>query len=141
MKTLLVCAGIVSRADEVLIAQRKEGGHEAGYWEFPGGKVEVGEDPRAALARELHEELGIDVEVGEVYDVSSHVYGERHVVLIAFACRIRRGEPRPLDCAAVEWVRRGRLGQYSFAPADEDFVAKLQVEAPGCLRAAFAEDI
>src|SRR5205823_1606986 len=72
MRTVIVAAGIVIENGRVLLTQRKAGAHLAGMWEFPGGKVEAGEDPRAALARELEEELGIAVAIGDVVDVTFH---------------------------------------------------------------------
>ena len=74
MRTVIVVAAVVVEGNKVLLTQRKRGTHLAGAWEFPGGKVEPGEDPRAALRRELDEELGIDVSVGEIVDVAFHRY-------------------------------------------------------------------
>ena len=77
MRTVLVSAAIIVEGGHVLLTRRKPGTHLAGAWEFPGGKVEPGEDPRAALRRELDEELGIDVSVGEIVDVTFHRYSGR----------------------------------------------------------------
>src|SRR5579859_4098246 len=104
MKTVIVAAGIMIEHKRVLLTQRKAGGHLAGLWEFPGGKVEAGEDPREALRRELEEELGIVVQVGEIVDVTFHTYADvdKAVLLLFFeASRLPgSGEPRALDVAA-----------------------------------------
>ena len=74
MNTIIVSAGVIIERGAVLLSRRKKGTHLEGAWEFPGGKVEAGEDPRAALARELEEELGIQVVVGDIADVTFHRY-------------------------------------------------------------------
>src|SRR5580698_8298867 len=108
MNTVLVAAAILVEGGRVLLTQRKSGGHLAGKWEFPGGKVESGEDPRHALVRELEEELGILVTVGEIVDVTFHRYDEadKSVLLLFFeASRIPASPPpRALDVAAFEWA-------------------------------------
>jgi 8-oxo-dGTP diphosphatase len=140
VRTISVTAGVLYRDGQVLIARRKDSDNQGGLWEFPGGKVEPGEDPRAALARELREELGIEVAVGRVFDVVSHIYGERHIVLIAFCCRLQAGEPRPVDCADVSWVTIDQLDGYTFAPADVPLVVQLKMpEAAGFTFAEYAK--
>ena len=112
MKTVVVSAAILDRAGPRPSDQRKSGTHLAGAWEFPGGKVEAGEDPREALQRELREELGIEVQVGEIVDVTFHRYPTRRgrskaVLLLFFEARRDAGsaDPRALDVAAVRWAR------------------------------------
>src|SRR4051812_571287 len=85
--TLLVAAAVVIEGERVLLTQRKVGTHLAGAWEFPGGKVQAGEDPRAALVRELREELGIASVVGEIMEVTFHRYPERSVLLLFYETR------------------------------------------------------
>jgi 8-oxo-dGTP diphosphatase len=104
MKQLLVTAGVVVRDGLIMMAQRHEQGIEGGKWEFPGGKVELGEDPRRGLQRELQEELGIAVTVGSVLEVVSQVKDDRHLVLIYYRCELYRGEPVALDCQQVYWL-------------------------------------
>src|SRR5690349_25109278 len=103
---VLVAAAVLVEEGRVLLTQRKRGTHLAGAWEFPGGKVEPDEDPRAALVRELREELGIEVEVGDVVEVTFHRYPEKAVLLLFFEARRMPGseEPRPLDVADVRWT-------------------------------------
>src|SRR5215469_1131788 len=106
--TVLVAAGLIIERGRVLLTQRKSGTHLEGLWELPGGKVQPGEDPREALRRELQEELGIEVAVGEVVDVTFHRYEEpRKTVLLLFfeADRVAgSAEPRAIDVAAFEWA-------------------------------------
>jgi len=120
MKLVLVTAAVIINDDLFLMAQRSDG-DEAGKWEFPGGKVEPGEDPRACLRRELREELGVDAEVGRVLDVISIPQPDRHLVLLYFQCAIREGKPEPLQCRQVKWVRRREIAQLEKPPADQAF--------------------
>lgn len=117
-------------AGRVLLTQRKAGAHLEGKWEFPGGKVEAGEDPREALRRELREELGIESAVGEVVDVAFHRYedADRAVVLLFFlASRTARSpEPRALDVAAFDWAGGEKLDPAQFPPADLAVLEKVR---------------
>lgn len=124
MQQLVVTAAIIERNSDILIAQRKAGTSQGLLWEFPGGKVRFGEDPQACLAREIREELGADIEVGPLFSVVSHVYdGDRHIILIVYRCRLRAGEPRPLDCQAIAWIRPGQLREFDLAAADRGVAA------------------
>lgn len=120
MKLILVTAAVIMEDDLFLMAQRSEG-DEAGKWEFPGGKVEPGEDPRDCLKRELREELGVNAEVGRVLEVVSIPQPDRHLVLLYFQCIIREGKPEPLQCRQVKWVRRQEIEQLEKPPADQAF--------------------
>ena len=125
---VLVSAGVIVEGARVLLSQRKSGTHLAGAWEFPGGKVEPGEDPRDALARELQEELGIDVEVGEPLEITFHRYPTKSVLLLFFAAARRSGspEPRAIDVAAVRWASVDELRDEEFPPADVAVLAKVR---------------
>jgi 8-oxo-dGTP diphosphatase len=125
---VIVSAGVIIEGARVLLSQRKTGTHLAGAWEFPGGKVEPGEDPRAALARELEEELGIDAEVGEPLEVTFHRYATKSVLLLFFAATRRAGspEPRAIDVAAVRWAGVEELRDEEFPPADVAVLAKVR---------------
>jgi 8-oxo-dGTP diphosphatase len=129
-ETLLVAAGVLVEHGRVLLTQRKQGAHLAGAWELPGGKVHPGEDPRAALARELDEELGISVVVGEILDVTFHRYADaaRAVLLLFFLVRRAPGspDPRALDVAALEWADAGGLDPVRFPAADVAVLAKIR---------------
>jgi 8-oxo-dGTP diphosphatase len=130
MNTVLVAAAVLLEGGRVLLTQRKPGGHLAGKWEFPGGKVESGEDPRRALARELEEELGIAVSVGEIVDVTFHRYDEadKAVLLLFFeATRIPASPPpRVVDVAAFEWASREALAPERFPAADVGVLVKVR---------------
>ena len=104
---LVVAVALVDPDGRVLIAQRPEGKSMAGLWEFPGGKIETGETPEAALIRELREELGITVKEPCLapFTFASHTYGGFHLLMPLYVCRRWDGEPRPLFHAALKWIR------------------------------------
>jgi len=128
--TVLVAAGILVENGRVLLSRRKAGTHLEGRWEFPGGKVEPGEDPRQALARELREELGIFARVGEIVDVTFHRYEDagKAVLLLFFDAEREPGspEPRALDVAEVGWHAAESLVDAAFPPADVVVLAKVR---------------
>ena len=130
---VIVSAGVIIEGARVLLSQRKSGTHLAGAWEFPGGKVEPGEDPRDALARELREELGIEVEVGDPLEITFHRYAMKSVLLLFFAAKRRVGsaEPRALDVAAVRWAGIDELRDEEFPPADVAVLAKVRLQLRG----------
>ncbi len=123
---IIVAAAVLIEAGRVLLSQRKRGSHLAGAWEFPGGKVEPGEDPRRALARELLEELGIECEVGAPVEITHHVYAEKAVLLLFYrATRLpHSADPRALDVADFRWASATELIDSEFPAAD---VAVLQI--------------
>ena len=121
MKIVLVSAVALIDADgRVLLAQRPEGKSMAGLWEFPGGKVEPGETPEAALIRELKEELGIDTWQSCLAPLSfaSHAYPEFHLLMPLFACRRWQGAATPREGQTLAWVRPAALRDYPMPPAD-----------------------
>jgi len=138
MRTVIVAAGVVIEDGKVLLSRRKSGTHLAGLWEFPGGKVEQGEDPRDALVRELHEELGITVTAGEILDVTFHRYddAEKAVLLLFFEAARQPGsaEPSALDVAEVAWFDESRLDPSAFPPADVAVLAKVRARLAGAAR-------
>src|ERR1041384_3586045 len=112
---VLVAAGALIDADgRVLLAERPEGKHLAGLWEFPGGKVQPGETPEAALIRELGEELGIDVETSCLAPIAfaSHIYEAFHLLMPLYACRVWKGTPEGREGHQLKWVRPARLGDF-----------------------------
>ena len=110
-KIVEVAAAVILRPDGAfLLGRRPPGGFYAGYWEFPGGKVELGETPREALLRELHEELGIRVETAYPWIVREFVYEHAHVRLHFFRVLGWQGELRDLQHDALEWQRAGDVG-------------------------------
>ncbi|WP_439507907.1 (deoxy)nucleoside triphosphate pyrophosphohydrolase [Yoonia sp.] len=121
MKLVLVSAVALIDADgRVLLAQRPEGKSMAGLWEFPGGKVEQGETPEAALIRELHEELGIGTWASCLAPLTfaSHAYADFHLLMPLFACRKWEGTPQSREGQALKWVRPSDLRNYPMPAAD-----------------------
>jgi mutator protein MutT len=121
-----VAAALVFRDGKLLITQRHADAHLGGLWEFPGGKRETGETFGACLIRELREELGIEVEVGELVESLTHAYPEKTVHLKFYRCRWKQHEPQPLGCPAFKWVSAAELNDYAFPAADARLLAKLQ---------------
>jgi len=122
-----VSAALVFRAGRLLIAQRHAGAHLGGLWEFPGGKREPGESFEACLVREIREETGAEIAVGELFDEVTHEYPGKCVHLKFFRCRLVAGEPQPIDCAALHWVSREALDQFEFPAADRQLLEKLKI--------------
>ncbi|HKL65893.1 MAG TPA: 8-oxo-dGTP diphosphatase MutT [Roseovarius sp.] len=121
MKTVLVSAvALIDIDGRILLTQRPEGKAMAGLWEFPGGKVEAGETPEAALIRELHEEIGIDTWASCLAPLTfaSHTYDDFHLLMPLFACRKWEGIPQGREGQALKWVRAGDLRTYPMPPAD-----------------------
>ncbi len=126
MEPIEVAAGLVFRDGRVLIARRPAGGHLAGLWEFPGGKCEAGETMVECLQRELQEELGIAVKIGERVEKITHRYQEKTVTLFFFRCDLVSGELRGREGQAVAWVRAGELENYNFPEADARLLERLK---------------
>lgn len=125
---LVVAAALVDIDGRVLIAKRPEGKALAGLWEFPGGKVEPGERPEAALIRELNEELGIDVQEACLapFVFASHAYDSFHLLMPLYLCRRWSGLVVAREHAALAWVRPNALSDYPMPPADAPLVAWLR---------------
>ncbi len=124
-----VAAGLVFRQGKLLITQRNTDAHLGGLWEFPGGKREAEETYERCLVRELHEELGIGVEVGSLVESLTHAYPEKTVRLKFYACRVVRGEPRALGCQDIRWVSPAELAEYPFPAADARLLKRLLADA------------
>jgi mutator protein MutT len=124
-----VAAGLVFRDGRLLITQRRAEDHLGGLWEFPGGKRERDETFEECLRRELEEELGIEVEVGELFDSVEHDYPAKSVRLRFYRCLWLKHEPRALGCEAFDWVTVLQLPEYTFPAADEKLLQKLRASA------------
>lgn len=127
---LLVAAAVVIRDGLVLLTRRMKGVHLADLWEFPGGKLEPGEAPEDAVVRECREELGVELRVLDVYDVTFHRYPGRDVLLLFYACELVAGEIQHLGVADHVWVEPAHIRNYPLPPADENVVRKLLARAP-----------
>jgi len=123
---LVVAAALYDASGRVLIAQRPEGKHQAGRWEFPGGKVAPGESEAAALARELREELGIEVTASRPFMRLEHSYPDRSVELSMWIVERFAGTPRSLDGQQLRWVAPADLPHADLLEADRPFVQALR---------------
>ena len=128
----LVVAGLILGDDgRILITQRRADQALPLQWELPGGKVEPGEAPVDALARELREELGVAVTVGRIWEVLFHAYPAFDLVMLVYACRLVPGEaPRAVEVADLAWVAPAELGRWDILPADRPLVDRLAEEGP-----------
>jgi 8-oxo-dGTP diphosphatase len=126
---ILVVAAVIERDDRFLVTRRQDGVHLAGFWEFPGGKVADGETHTAALCREIHEELDVEVVVRDLVLETSHPYPERIVTLFFYRCDLI-GTPRPMMGQEMRWVARGELPSLSFPPADDELIRRLSGGGP-----------
>ena len=120
-----VSAGLIRKDGRFLIAKRQEGGHLAGYWEFPGGKQEEGETLQACLEREIAEELGLKIKAGHVLVVVEHEYKNKIITLHVMECAILTGEPMALECQAFKWVDPVDFQNYIFPPPDQEVISFL----------------
>lgn len=125
---LVSAVALIDVDGRVLLAQRPAGKSLAGLWEFPGGKVEPGESPEAALIRELHEELGIDTWKSCLAPLTfaSHAYEDFHLLMPLFACRKWQGIPHAREGQALAWVRANELRNYPMPPADVPLIPILR---------------
>jgi mutator protein MutT len=121
-----VSAALIFRGGRLLITQRLAKSHLGGLWEFPGGKREPDETFKQCLVREIREELGVEITVGELFESVTHAYPEKTVHLKFFVCLLQSGEPQPLGCQAVKWVGKSELPNYEFPAADAKLLEKLR---------------
>jgi len=123
---VIVVAAVIRREGRVLLTRRRRGSHLAGYWEFPGGKLEPGEAPEDALIRECREELGVDVRVRDILDVTFHRYPEKDVLLLFYDAELVAGEVQDLDHEEHAWCTAADLDSYQMPPADVRILAKVR---------------
>lgn len=134
----VVCGIIGDGEGRVLACRRPEGGHLAGLWEFPGGKLEAGESATVALARELREELAVEVDVGDPLTPVVWQDGQRTIRLIPYHCRIVGGVLSLLEHAESRWCGAEEAGSLAWAPADVPVLG--EVFSPACVQAAQASE-
>ena len=125
MKHIEVVAGIIKNGDKIFATQRGYGEFKDG-WEFPGGKMEPGETPQQALARELKEELAIDVNIGDFLCTVDHDYPTFHLTMHCFYCSVIGGELTLLEHEAAKWLKTTELHSVNWLPADVEVVAALE---------------
>jgi 8-oxo-dGTP diphosphatase len=121
----VVAAVIRDQAGRVLLARRPDHTHMGGLWEFPGGKIRAGENPRPALVRELREELGVEASIGERLASAIHEEPGLKILLLFFAARLLEGQPVGREGQDVRWVHPTELPDYPTPPADAELVALL----------------
>ena len=124
MEAIEVVAAVIERDGRILIARRPRSAHQGGLWEFPGGKPKAGETPEAALRREIREELGTAITVGEPIETVEWAYPDKRVRLSFYRCAVE-GEPRPLEGQEIVWVAPGELHRYDFPAADAALIERL----------------
>ena len=125
-KHLQIGVAVVWDGHKVLIDQRRREDTFGGYWEFPGGKIEPGEDAIDCIKREIKEEIGIMIDVGEHLITVDHEYGERFAVtLIVYHCQYVSGTPQPLESVELRWVKPSELNQFRFPAANAQILAAL----------------
>jgi len=118
MEVIKVVCGIIYHQESIFIARRKEGKSMAGKWEFPGGKIHDGESQKEALKRELFEELGMEVIVGEKIGSNMHQYENFHIELIAYKCEFAKATYSMTDHDEYKWVEPKSLSEFEFTDAD-----------------------
>jgi 8-oxo-dGTP diphosphatase len=119
MKTVIVVAALIIEQGKILVTQRKKDASHGLLWEFPGGKVKEGEEPREALRRELREELDVEVEVGMIFDVVFYSYPAYPILLLIYRCRVEKGPLKPIGCHDLRWVNLRELEKLTMPPADD----------------------
>lgn len=126
MSPTLVAAAVVIRDGKILLTKRPPKGHLPDLWEFPGGKLESGESPEAAVVRECAEEIGVVVRPIDILDVTHHRYDSKTVLLLFYECELVAGEVEHREVTAHAWVTAAELRNYPLPPADVNVVAKLE---------------
>lgn len=128
---VVVAAVIRDAQNRILLAQRLEGSHMGGLWEFPGGKVEAGESPEAALRRELREELGVSSVIGDPITFAVHEEPGMNILLLFYSVSVGDQNPVASEGQEIAWVARRELGSHPMPPADAELVRRLVDEMAG----------
>ncbi len=122
-----VVTGLIRKGDKVLVGQRPVGHSLAGQWEFPGGKIEKGETPEQALARELNEELAIDAEIGTLKIASTHSYGDTGIIILFYEVLFWKGEPKTVHHMELKWIYPRELSTLKIPDANVKILDRLTV--------------
>ena len=125
MRRIEVVAAIICQDDQIFATQRGYGDFKDG-WEFPGGKVEPGETPEAALVREIREELAVEISVGELLTTVEYDYPNFHLTMHCYLCQLTGGELRLLEHEAARWLGKGELHSVEWLPADVGVIPLLE---------------
>jgi 8-oxo-dGTP diphosphatase len=121
----LVVAALIREGGRILMSRRRSDQAMPDLWEFPGGKVEAGEHPEAALVREVREELGCEITIDRIVEVVFHAYPEFDLYMLVYASRIAAGTPRAVEVAEIAWVPPADLPSLDLLPADYPLARKL----------------
>lgn len=125
MKTVEVVAAVIKKDGKILATQRGYGEFKGG-WEFPGGKMEIGENPRQALVREIKEELDIEIIIEELIEIVEYDYPQFHLKMHCFICSIKSGELTLKEHEAAKWLTKDTLNSVEWLPADEGLIEKIK---------------
>ena len=125
MKTIRVAAAIIAADNKIFATQRGYGAFKGG-WEFPGGKIDSGETPEEALAREIKEELDAEIEIKELFDTVEYDYPDFHLSMDCFICGMTKGELVLKEHMAAKWLSKNELFTVDWLPADLDLIKKLE---------------
>lgn len=128
MAPIIVAAALIQDSGRFLVSQRKSTAHQALKWEFPGGKLENGETPEECLRREVKEELGIEIAVGEIFSVVFHSYNTFDILLQVYRAEISFGKPQALECNDWKWITAKDFPELDMPPADEPVRHKILAE-------------
>jgi 8-oxo-dGTP diphosphatase len=127
----LVVAALIREGGRILMSRRRPDQAMPDLWEFPGGKVEAGEHPEAALVREVREELGCEIAIDRIDEVVFHAYPEFDLYMLVYASRIAAGTPRAVEVADVQWIEAQALPTLDLLPADYPLARRLANETAG----------
>ena len=127
MKTIRVVAAVIRDKDKIFATARGYGEFKGG-WEFPGGKIESGETPQEALAREIREELDTDIQVNELIDTIEYDYPAFHLSMDCFWCTIKEGSLTLKEAEAAKWLSKETIDSVNWLPADQGLIEKIKIE-------------